>query len=337
MGSTSSFSQLKDIARIAGVHLTTASSILNGSSSNSRFSEETRRRVEQVARKQGYVQNRLASGLRTRKTETVGLVAGNIENPFFATLSVQLETQLRAQGYDLVLTCHGSDSAQDESDLAQTLLSRSVDGLLIWSEQRDGRTPRLPAGSSIPRVWMGHAPRGETAIFIDISQGVELALHYLRGLGCRRLGYYAPAYAQFSGLPKSRPEILDEACKKLGMSLSVPLFFPGQSWNLGAAVECAFPLIALAKQRGVDAVLAYNDVSAVGWSIAAREAKCMWPVVGFDGSSLVKAWRPAIAHVDLHSDILGMTAVRVLCAMMKGEAAPPRRTFVHPTFVTAKG
>lgn len=318
---------------MAGVHLTTASSILNGASGNSRFSEETRRKVEQVAKRLGYVQNRLASSLRTRKTGTVGLVAGNIQNPFFAMLSVQLEMQLRAQDYDLVLTCHGADSAHDESELARMLLARSVDGLLIWSEQRDGRTPRLAAVPSVPRVWMGHAPRGETAISIDIAHGVELAVQHIRSLGRRQIGYYAPAYAETAGLPKSRPEVLEEACRKFEMAQPVRLLFPDQSWNLTAAVDCAFPLIATAKQKRVDAILAYNDVSAVAWSIAAREKRCDWPVVGFDGSPLVKAWRPAIPHVDLHSDVMSMTAANMLAAMMKGQTPTLQRTVVYPTFV----
>jgi LacI family transcriptional regulator len=326
---------LKDIARVSGVHPTTVSSILNAASGNSRFSEATRRKVEQAAKRLGYARDYIARSLRTRKTRTVGLVAGNIQNPFFAALSLQLEAQLRTLGYDLVLTCHGADSAQDESDLAQTLVARSVDGLLIWSEQRDGQTSRLPKGSTTPCVWMGNAPRGEIAVSIDIAHGIELALRYVCSLGCRRLGYYAPAYAQFAGLPKSRPDILDEVCRKLAMSPPVHLFFPGQSWNLRAAVEYAFPLLNVAKQKQLDAVLAYNDVSAVGWHIASRERKHSWPVIGFDGSPLVKAWRPAIAHVDLHSDILGMTAVNLLCAMMKGESPSSKRTFVHPTFVAA--
>jgi len=324
---------LKDVAKAAGVHPTTVSSVLNNASGNSRFGEATRRKVNQAAKRLGYAQNRIASSLRTRKTGTVGLVAGNIQNPFFAALSLQLERHLRAVGYDLLLTCHGADSAHDERHLALMLLGRSVDGLLIWSEQRDGRTLRLPSGLRTPRVWMGHGPRNEPAATIDIAAGIELALSHLQQLGCRRLGYYAPSYAQTAGLPKSRPDILDETCQKLGMPSSVRLFFSEQSWNLGAAVQCATPLVLTARREGVDAVLAYNDISAVGWHIAAQQIGFQVPVIGFDGSPLIKAWRPQLSHVDLHSDRLAKTAVQLLVALIKGESPAERRPSVNPTFV----
>lgn len=328
---------LRDVAKTAGVHLTTASSVLNGASGNSRFSEETRRKVNRTAKRLGYSGNFIARSLRTRKTGTIGLVAGNIQNPFFAALSLQLEGHLRTQGYSLVLTCHGADSAADESELAQTLLARSVDGLLLWSEQRDGRTPRMPPASTTPRVWMGHGPRTEPAVTIDIAAGLELAVRHLRRLGCRRFGYYAPSYAESAGLPKSRPDLLDAVCHHLSLPSSMRLFFPGQSWNLDAAVECAPPLMKTARRAGLDAIIAYNDISAVGWHLATQHQGINLPVIGFDGSPLVKALRPRIAHVDLQIDAVAGSAVALLCTLMKGEAPVRCRTRVQPSFVDIAG
>lgn len=326
---------LRDVAKEAGVHPTTVSSILNGSSGNSRFGEETRRKVVQAAKRLGYAQNLIARSLRTRRTQTVGLVAGNIQNPFFASLSLQLEHQLRERGYHLVLTCHGADAALDESSLAELLLARSVDGLLIWSEQRDGRTPRLPKSSTTPRVWMGHGPRGEAAVAIDIAAGLALALEYLRQLGCRRLAYYAPSYSESAGLPKSRPDLLDEACGLSGIAKPTRILFPEQSWDLDAAVRCALGYIAEVRRQGIDAVVAYNDVAAVGWQIAAREAGFTCPVVGFDGSPLIRAWKPALPFVDLHGDVLARRAVELLVTLIEGREPGERRALVQPTFVAA--
>jgi len=328
---------LKEVAAAAGVHLTTASSVLNGASSNSRFGEETRRKVEQAAAKLGYARNQLASSLRTRRTGTVGLVAGNIQNPFFAALSLQLEAHLREAGYALVLTCHGADTASDERQLAQTLIGRSVDGLLIWSEQRDGRTLRLPANAGTPRVWMGHGPRGEPAVTIDIAKGLALAVAHVRSLGARRIGFYAPSYAERSGLPRSRPDLLDAACGEAGLGAATRLLFPGESWNLDTAVACAGPRIEAARAAGVEAIVAYNDVAAVGWQLAQAGRRGAVPVIGFDGSPLIKAWRPALAHVDLQGDALARAAVERLLAQVRGETGGPRRTEVQPTFVGGAG
>ncbi len=326
---------LKDVAKAAGVHLTTVSSVLNGASGNSRFGETTRRKVERVAKRLGYTSNLIARSLRTRKTSTVGLVAGNLQNPFFAALSHQLETHLHEQGYALVLTCHGADSASDERKLAQTLLARSVDGLLIWSEQRGGRTLRMPPGSTKPRVWLGHGPPSETAVTVDIAKGLEFAVQHLLKLGCRRLGYFAPSYAESAGMPKSRPDLFDAVCSKLAVPPAMRFLFPGQSWNLAAAMQCAIPLIATARDAGVEAIVAYNDVSAVAWRLAATQQGFSVPVIGFDGSPLIKAWRPPIPYVDLHSDTLARAAVEALVTLMQGRVPPQRRTVVQPSFVKA--
>lgn len=324
---------LRDVAREAGVHPTTASSIVNGSVGNSRFSEETRRKVLQAARRLGYAQNLIARSLRTRRTSTVGLVAGNIQNPFFAELSLLLERHLHERGYRLVFTCHGADALLDESELAQMLLARSVDGLLIWSEQREGRTPRLPRASTTPRLWMGHGPRGEAAVTVDIAGGLRLALEHLRGRGCRRIAYYAPSYAEHAGLPKSRPDLLDEVCAAAGAGRPQRLFFAGESWNLDAAVRCALPLVDAVRSSAVDAVLGYNDVSAIGWQIAARERGFAAPVVGFDGSPLIRAWRPALAFVDLHIEALARAAAQALTALIQGHRPAEERMVVHPALV----
>lgn len=324
---------LRDVALEAGVHLTTASSILNGSSKNSRFSEQTRQRVTQAAKRLGYAQNLIARSLRTRRTNTVGLVAGNIQNPFFAALTLQLERHLQERGYHLVFTSHGADASLDESMLATLLLARSVDGLLIWSEQREGRTPRLPKGSKIPQVWMGHGPRAKAAVTIDIAAGLALALAHAQSLGCRRIAYYAPSYAETAGLPRSRPSLLDEACAAAGIAKPTHMFFPGQSWNLDAAVRYALNFAPVLREKRIDAVIAYNDVSAVGWQIAARESGFTCPVIGFDGSPLIRAWRPTLPFVDLHGDTLAQAAVDLLIELIEHRQPPQRRVLVHPTFV----
>ena len=325
---------LRDVAKEAGVHPKTVSSILNGTLGNTRFGEETRRKVVKVAKRLGYTQNLVARSLRTRRTQTVGLVAGNIQNPFFAELSLQLERNLRQHDLHLVLTCHGADADLDETSLAKLLLARSVDGLLIWSEQRDGRTPRLPRASTTPRVWMGHGPRSEVAATIDIAAGLAMAVGHVRAFGGRRIAFYAPSYSENAGLPKSRPDLLDKACGAAGMPRPRRVLFPGQSWNLDAAVRCAFDFIPDVRSAGIDTVIGYNDVAAVGWQIAAREAGFHCPVIAFDGSPLIRAWKPAMPYVDLHGDVLARHAVELLVALIKGHELGERRALVQPTFVT---
>lgn len=323
---------LRDVAKAAGVHTTTVSSILNRSKGNSRFSEATRARVQAEAKRLGYTTDRIATSLRTRRTKTIGLVAGIIQNPFFAALSLHLEHHLRLSGYDLVLTCHGTDASHNECDLARMLMGRSVDGLLIWSEGRHG-SPKIPGDAETPRVWIGYGPRGEPSVLLDDAAGLRLAVAHLQARGCTRLGYYGPCHASTTGLPKNRLTTFQGVCAAYALPPPVPLLFAGQDYDLGDATACAESLIGKARSEGVQGVVGYNDVAAAGWHLVARTCGFDCPLVGFDGSPLIKAWRPAIPHVDVHIDKLAKQAVDLLLALVRGENPDRQRLHVQPTLV----
>jgi len=322
---------LKDVAREANVHPTTASSVLNDASGNSRFSAETRLRVEEAARRLGYVRNRAASGLRIRRSHTVGLVAGNLQNPFFALLSLELEKRLHLLGYELLLTCHGADNADDEHRLAKTLVERSVDGLLIWSEMREGRTAKLPAKPGCPKVFLGYGPPRESAVTIDIEDGIALAVDHLIEKGCHRIAFFSPAYARLSGLPKPRPELLLEVCRRRRIPKPLLLYYEGESWDLQAAVKGASKVLP-----GVDpntGIIGYNDVCALAWFLTARERRWKAPLIGFDGTPLVRAMTDRMPFVDLRPALIAEKAVELLVNLMEEKPRSARRLSVAPVFV----
>lgn len=320
---------LKDVARVANVHPTTASSVLNDTSGNSRFAPETRLRVEAAARRLGYVRNRAAGSLRIRKSHTVGLVAGNLQNPFFAQLSLELEKSLRPLGYELILTCHGADNVDDEKRLEQTLLERAVDGLLIWSEMRGGRRADLSVKPGCPRVFLGYAPPGEAGVTINIMEGLDLAVDYLLTQDVRQIAFFAPSYARVSGLPKPRPELLLEVCRRRGLPEPSLFYHDGESWDFQAAVTGVNRILPSLKKK--TAVIGYNDVSALAWFLAAGERR--GHVVGFDGTPLVQAMPSRLPFVDLRPAFVAEKAATLLAKLLHGETPRPRRISVAPVFV----
>jgi len=322
-------SNLKEVARIAEVHPTTASSILNAASGNSRFSEETRRRVEAAARQVGYVRNRAAVGLRARRSNSIGLVAGNLLNPFFALLAQELEKCLQPLGYELLLTSHGADSASDESRLAQTLFGRSVDALLFWSEVRDGKPVRLRGKPDCPRVYLGYAPPRVPSVTTNIEKGIELAVGYLTEQGCRRISLYSPSYARAAGLPKPRPEILLDVCRRLRLPRPRLFYYDGESWDLSAAVDGATHLLSENAELG--GVIGYNDVCATAWVLAGRELGRTNPVVGFDGTILFRSLPSRLPYVDLCPASMAEAAVVMLMQLLAGKRVRP--VIIDPVFV----
>ncbi|MFA7345439.1 MAG: LacI family DNA-binding transcriptional regulator [Terrimicrobiaceae bacterium] len=322
---------LKDVARLADVHPTTASSVLNAASGNSRFSEETRRRVENAARRLGYVRNRAAHGLRIQRSHTVGLVAGNLLNPFFALLSLELEKRLQPLGYELVLTSHGADNADDEHWLAQTLFGRAVDALLIWSEVREGRTGQFSNKPDCPRVHLGYAPPGTHAVTINIELGIALAVDHLAGKGHRHIALFSPSYARNSGLPKPRPQILLDVCRRRRLPRPSLHFYEGESWDIPAAVAGAMKIIAASGKT--EAVIGYNDVCATAWSLAAREHNLPCQVVGFDGTPFFRALPSRFPYVDLRPAAVSEAAVELVMKLLQNSPPSSRSVSVDPIFV----
>lgn len=320
---------LKDVAKAAGVHPTTASSVLNDASGNSRFSQETRQRVEEAARRLAYVRNRTGRNLRIRKSNTVGLVAGNIQNPFFAVLSLELEKRLHALGYELLLTCHGADNAKDEQRLAQTLVERGVDGLLIWSELREGLPAKLPPMPACPRVFLGYGPRDEASVTIDIEEGLKIAVAYLASAGFPEIAFFAPAYAKVSGLPKPRPDLLLDVCRQLKLPKPSLWYYEGESWDFQAAVNGVTALLPRLKRH--TAVIGYNDVCALAWLLTAGEKT--GPVIGFDGTPLVQSMPSRLPFVNLHPALIAEKAAAILVDLIAGKSPRPRRLSVAPTLI----
>lgn len=115
------------VARAAGVSQSTVSRALRG---DRRVREETRRRVDEVAQRLGYVPNSLASSLVSQSTRTVGVIVSDLTNPFFPSLLTPVYDELQLQGYRVVLFIDRTDVPTGRQAL-QRLLDRSVDGVLV--------------------------------------------------------------------------------------------------------------------------------------------------------------------------------------------------------------
>ena len=137
---------IKDIARIAGVSTSTVSRALSNSPE---LSEQTRQRILEICRREGYRVNALARSLICNKTNVIGLIVPEVTNPFYAELSLGIETHARSLGYNVIL-CNGQNDAKVTEELFGFLISHQVDGIILASSQQDAGTmiqnfaPRLP-------------------------------------------------------------------------------------------------------------------------------------------------------------------------------------------------
>ena len=124
--------KLSDIARLAGVSVTTASYVINGKAAQQRISKATVARVEAIVLEHGFTPNPQAAGLRSRHTRTLGFILPDLENPSYARIAKLLEQGARAHGYQLLIASSDDDAAS-EWQLLQLFRARRCDALFVAS------------------------------------------------------------------------------------------------------------------------------------------------------------------------------------------------------------
>lgn len=153
--------KLSDIARLAGVSVTTASYVINGKAEQQRISNATVERVRAVVEAHDFRPNPQAAGLRSRHTRTLGFILPDLENPSYARIAKQLEQGARARGYQLLIASSDDDPIS-ELQLLQLFRARRCDALFVAS--------CLPASDDSYRELQ---KRGTPVIAIDREMDAE--------------------------------------------------------------------------------------------------------------------------------------------------------------------
>lgn len=125
---------LKDIAKKVGVSAALVSYVLNGKEESGRVGKEKAGIIKRMAKEMNYQPNRLAQGLRSGKSFTIGLVIADISNPFFANIARVVENEARKHGYTVIYGSSDEDAAKS-ADLIEVLIGRQVDGFIIVSSE----------------------------------------------------------------------------------------------------------------------------------------------------------------------------------------------------------
>ena len=160
---------IKEIAKEAGVSITTVSRVMNN---RGYISAETRGKVEGAMKKLNYQPNQLARSFHSKKTFYIGLLIPDVTIPFFTEMTGRIETRLHKQGYKLFL-CNAKGRGTDEVQYLNMLFQNKVDGIIIGTHMlktEDYRAIELPVvaldvtlSDSIPIVSSDHAKGGRLA------------------------------------------------------------------------------------------------------------------------------------------------------------------------------
>ncbi len=174
---------IKDIAEAGGFSITAVSRALSGKDG---VSDETRQKIQAIAKQMGYVPNIVARSLRTKSTKTLGVIIENITKPYFSKIVKGIDDTAKALGYD-ILICNSNLDPVQELRSVNNLLQRSVDGIIFHPSQLTDKGIKLLQKSGIPFVSISRRfPDFKTDYVITNNrEGIKTIFNYLVSKGCR--------------------------------------------------------------------------------------------------------------------------------------------------------
>lgn len=307
-----------DIAELAGVSPSTVSRAL---STPGRISAKTEARIREAARTLQFRVNPMARALQTGRTRTLGVLVADITNPVFFNVARGAERAAAEQDYTLVLA-ESQESGEREIEAADRIV-RSVDGIILVSTRLDDARIR-ELSDRVPLVVLNREVEGVDSIVPDVEAGIDQAVAHLALLGHRQITYLAGPPQ--SWMSRAREAALRSATVARGLDMRV--LSPAEPTRAGGA--SALPALMAA---GDTAVVAYNDLMAIGLLGAAQEASWSVPeqlsVVGFDDIFGADFTSPALTTIRTPLDRMGEIAVARILDRLAG-AAPSEAREIGP-------
>lgn len=312
---------VRDVALRAGVSISTVSRAL---SAPGMVSEATRDRVLTAARELGYRPNAAARGLRVGRTNNIGLLIPDLENPFFASVTKGVQSRARAAGYAVFVADSDEDPAQELELVAS--LTAQVDGIILASP-RAADADIIEAVEGRTAVLLNREVEGVPSVTVDNRDGMRQVISHLRALGHRSIGYAGGPAQSWSGEQR-----------RLG-ALSVVEQFPDvtitELGHFRPYFSGGYPAADLALAADITAVIAYNDLMALGIVDRLRQRGVDVPgemsVVGFDDVSVATLVSPALTTVQIPRAGLGRYGVDLVVAHLASTTEPSSGASAHPT------
>jgi DNA-binding LacI/PurR family transcriptional regulator len=310
---------LKFLAERLGLSKAAVSSVLNNAPLARSFARETRERIFKAADEYNYKPNYFARYLNHRRSYLIGVLSPDLAEGYNAGVLEGIEEHLLQSDYHYFLASHEWSEARIERTI-QMFMERGVDGIILIN------TP-LSSGVELPLAVIGKANGAQRgiSIMIDNHAGIRRALEHLVSLGHRKIAFIKGH--KDSADTEDRWDAVVTAAQHLAIKVDPKLVV--QLERLGAqqisaleeGARCAQRL--LSRRREFTALMAFNDISAIGALNCFREHGRRIPqdlsVVGFDDVLAARIVYPALTTVQQPLQVMGETAAReVIKAIANG-------------------
>lgn len=308
---------LKDVAKLAGVGLGTASRVLNNHPS---VTDETKKLVLEAMKQLNYQPNAIARSLKMNSTRTVGIIIPDITSAFFPEVIRGIEDIANERNYNIIL-CNTDLDFEKERTALNMFHEKKVDGVLFISNTVSEGTMNKFYEMDIPVVLISTKDDNNTlpSVTIDNEEAAFAAVDYLCSLGHRKVAMLSGRYED-PNAGRPRVEGYLRALKQNKVTFDQTLFCEA-NFDYKSGYETMKSL--LVENNIPTAVFAASDTMAIGACKAILEAKLSVPmdisIIGFDGIEAAEFFYPSISTIVQPRYNMGAEAMKLLTKLMNNE------------------
>jgi LacI family transcriptional regulator len=304
---------IRDVAKTAGVSVSTVSRVLNDKDD---VAPETYKKVQCVIRELGYTSSLAAKGMRSRRTNVIGLTMPDVGDPFGIQVMKGVNQAIQEFGYDLIVYTGGDSTSRPwpihEQQYVSLLNGSITDGIIVVTPTATTFSTAYPLVAVDPHPESTNFP----AVIATNRVGALAAMEYLIGLGHQRIGFIGGRIDLQSAL--RRFQGYKDGLRQANLPTDPALIQSGD-FTRQAGYTGAQTLLSLSNPP--TAIFAANDQSAIGVIEAAQEAGVRVPedlsVMGFDNIPEAAYINGGITTVDQFIDRMGYMAVEMLVNLIQ--------------------
>jgi LacI family transcriptional regulator len=311
---------MRDVANLSGFSPATVSIVLNNAPLARYIASATKKKIEESARKLGYRPNAMARFLRSKRTNSVGVMFFDITDPFCTPIMRGIENSLYQASYLPILADSHNQRNRFERYL-EMLLDRHVEALIVVANWLFVDIHLLADFSkrNIPAATIGWELPGDTvsSVMVDNETGGRLALEHLYKLGHRKIAFIRGPKTLIDSGPrwKGIQKFAHSAGLEIDQSLAMQLpeeFDPNSGFEGGLR----FTEELLQRRRKFTALLAFDDLTALGAIRSLTKAGIKVPeqcsVIGFDDVAMSAMSAPSLTTVRQPLEAMGNLAVNIV-------------------------
>ena len=304
---------IKDVAREAGVSISTVSNAMNGINV---LRPDTKQHILDVAKKMHYVPNLNGRNLKSQATKVIGLFLTAIKGPYYGELTNSIYQGCIKYGYELnIFIAENADNAM------VNILGKRIDGAIILNEYVKKKEVEALQENGIPVVFIDREMQGpcmSSVIFDSYHEG-EQAAKYLLELGHTTFAYVQGVKNNFDNTERLKG--FRDVLKRAGFALQEEYIIEGM-FERDVAYQSVKEFLETGKALP-EAIFAANDLSAIGTIEALTEEGIEVPgdvsVIGCDDIETARLVSPSITTIRTSFEKQGILAVGYLVGLIRGE------------------